>query len=557
MGVIQWYNNLTGGMNQATTSLVADNETQISVNTTQSDIGSIAHRLGAKLFLDSVHASNPVRGLGMFQKNDGTKYLHMVASGNLYVNDASSWSTQQSSVWNAASEVNMVNYIGRNYLASNLSTENVRYATETGNTTVLKIFSTTASASSTGSTLVASTAIFNSGMVGMTISNTTDGTTRTVTAFTNSTTVTVNSAINDTWDGDTIEMYISAKYLAVNGAYMVLSHNPVFPRRSYWTGLDTDTINVGTDYFITSLPPTGVSSFGNGRSFIIFTADNYLVCDPATLYTNQVDGFGCVSHRSIQTIKGSVIWADNDAIYMLSANSSFPTDISASIKNDLTGNAIMNQIAVGNLSVVASGIIDSRYFLALRNLSSTVKGQTLNDCVIEIDVLRGNWTAHTYEAGGLASVFAEFTDANGTNLYAGSYDNGTVYRLEYPDTYVDDNRTGGDNTVNSLFRTKNFVFLDNKTGEIIKKLVKKIHFKYRSTGTINIAYAVDAYNGTFTDIGVDLPATDSDYDWELNYIELGVECHSFCLEITSASDFAIYAIGLEVEATEAEGITGL
>lgn len=557
MGVIQWYNNLTGGSNQSTTSLVADNETQISVNTTQDDIGSIAHRLGAKLFLDSVHASNPVRGSKMFQKNDGTKYLHMIASGNLYVNGVSTWTTQESSVWNAASEINMANFIGKQFFASSNSTENIRYGTETGSTSLLTLFSTTVSASSTGSTLVASTSVFNSGMVGMTVTNTTDGATRTITAYTSATTVTVNSAINDTWDGDSIVMYIAAKYLAVNGAYMVLANNPVYPRRTYWTGTDTDTINVGADYFVTSYPPVGVSSFGNGRAFIIFTNDNYLVGDPATLYTNQVDGFGCVSHRSIQTIRGSVIWADNDAIYMLSANSSYPTDISESIKNDLTGNAIMNQIAVGNLSVLASGVYDSKYYLALRDLSGTVKGKTLNDCVIVIDTLRGNWNIYTYEVGGIGSVFAEFTDSNGTNLYAGSYDNGTMYRLEYPDVYVDDDRTGADNNVTATIRTKNFVFMDSKTGEVLKKNVKKIHFKYRAAGTIDVDYALDAYNGTFTDAGVDLPATDSDYDWEINYIDFGVECHSFCLELSTTGDFALYAIGIEVESTEAEGITGL
>jgi len=62
----------------------------------------------------------------------------------------------------------------------------------------------TVSASSTASTLVATTAIFNASMVGLTVNNSTDSVSAVITAFTSTTTVTVDVVIGDTWDGNSI-----------------------------------------------------------------------------------------------------------------------------------------------------------------------------------------------------------------------------------------------------------------------------------------------------------------------------------------------------------------
>ena len=59
-------------------------------------------------------------------------------------------------------------------------------------------------AASTASTLVATTGIFTAAMVNRYVHNTTDNTFRKITGFTNTTTVTVDVAINNTWDGDSI-----------------------------------------------------------------------------------------------------------------------------------------------------------------------------------------------------------------------------------------------------------------------------------------------------------------------------------------------------------------
>src|SRR5690606_25639838 len=61
-----------------------------------------------------------------------------------------------------------------------------------------------ASASSTGSTLVMGSSVFFPWSVGAVVKNVIDLEQRTITGYTNGTTVTVDSPINDTWDGDTI-----------------------------------------------------------------------------------------------------------------------------------------------------------------------------------------------------------------------------------------------------------------------------------------------------------------------------------------------------------------
>jgi len=62
----------------------------------------------------------------------------------------------------------------------------------------------TVGATSTEETLVATGSIFNNGMVGDKVYNSTDDELATIIAYTSATTVTVDTTIGDTWDGDTI-----------------------------------------------------------------------------------------------------------------------------------------------------------------------------------------------------------------------------------------------------------------------------------------------------------------------------------------------------------------
>lgn len=65
----------------------------------------------------------------------------------------------------------------------------------------------TVSASSTGTTLVASSSIFSNDMVDAYVYNSTDDESAYITAFTDATTVTLDSTIDDDWDGDTIYVF--------------------------------------------------------------------------------------------------------------------------------------------------------------------------------------------------------------------------------------------------------------------------------------------------------------------------------------------------------------
>lgn len=85
-------------------------------------------------------------------------------------------------------------------------------------------------ATSTGSTLDATTAIFDSNMIGAKVYNSTDSESRTITGYTDTTTVTVDEAIDDTWDGDTIYVlsgkikFISDLASAIEPIYLAIKY---------------------------------------------------------------------------------------------------------------------------------------------------------------------------------------------------------------------------------------------------------------------------------------------------------------------------------------------
>lgn len=81
--------------------------------------------------------------------------------------------------------------------------------TDVSNPTIVNnygITKATVSSSSTGYSLVSTTAVFNSNMVGNRVYNKTDGTSAIIESYVSSTNVILASPINDTWDGD--EIYI-------------------------------------------------------------------------------------------------------------------------------------------------------------------------------------------------------------------------------------------------------------------------------------------------------------------------------------------------------------
>ena len=98
------------------------------------------------------------------------------------------------------------NWINDRYIDDLFSVLSSQYPEDFTQVGKLNFYKTTGtvSASSTSTTLVATGNIFNNGMVGDKVYNSTDNELLTVTAYTSATTVTVSDTIGDDWDGDTI-----------------------------------------------------------------------------------------------------------------------------------------------------------------------------------------------------------------------------------------------------------------------------------------------------------------------------------------------------------------
>lgn len=559
---VLWIDDLSGTLNQSDTpDKQKVNDYNILVNVSQEYSGALTHRLGTDLFVPRIGASNSVKGLHMFEKEDGTFYFHAVHDGILYVlnETTDAWDSQENAAGTGlatGSTVEFTNYNGRHYWIGSASTEYLKWSTNTGASTYAKGVSGTVASGSTASTLIASTEIFSSKMVGLKVFNTTDGTSRTITAYTSATTVTVDTAINDTWDGDSIEVRVEGKYLTSNGTYMLISGGSTFPRRSYWTNEESETIDFQADYLSTIGAPTGCASFGNNRPFIIFTRNRYTILDPESGQNNEVDGFGCVSHRSIANLQGSIIWFSGKHFYMMTHTESYPTELSLPIKNDATGDAIMNKIASGNYSVLCAGVSDNKYYCVLRDLSAAVKGVTLDDCVVIFDYNTRSIRVDTYTQGSIGTVFAEFVNENNEkDLYAGSIADGSVYKMEVSGLYTDDDGSGATANVTSIIQTKHYSFGKDKQAVEMKN-IKNLHFKYKSDGTLTIKYALDG-STTYTTLST-LPATTSGVDWEYKYMAFGIRpSKTISLQIESTANFILYGIGFEVETTGNEGIKPL
>jgi len=553
---IQWINNLSASINQSSPGLSAPNELEISVNNSQAQLANWSHRNGADLFLDSISASGSVKGLHMYQKDTGVNYLHMVHNGNLYINGVTTWASQDLNDWDTASTINMTNHINRHYMASSTSGERLKYATETGAVTTVTPWTAIASSSSTASTLITTTDVFTVNMIGFTIYNVTDSTNTTIIGYTSPTTVTTGTAINDTWDSDTLAIYLDPKYLAASGAYMMMDGGTTFPRRAYITEPESDTIKLGSKYFVSNLPITGIESFGNGRNFIIFSRDGYIVADPQSFYNTPVDGYGCISHRSIKIVKNNLIYLGVDTFNALPLNASYPTDIAKKIKNDKTADALFNKIDWSVASTFASGRKGDLYWCAVQNLSATVKGQTINNAIFIIDTSQNSWRVDTYATGELASIMAEFTNSSGvTDLYAGSLSNGTVYKLDTPGLYSDDNRSGTPVAVTGMIRGSFLKMQNRRTAEPLLKKIHKIYLEYTSASPITVKYSING-SSTYTTLAETFPAYSTNL-WTTNFFNFGIECFSISLQFECAGDYVIYAYGLDIDFNKGEGIKGL
>lgn len=131
---------------------------------------------------------------------------------NLKLYDGTSWATGSDLTQTDVKEI--VNEVYREDLFQLISSKYPEYYRQVAYADSW-IATGTVSASSTGATLVASTAIFTNSMVGLIVYNSTEDETAEITAYTSTTTVTLDTTINDTWDGDTI--YILGQEFGIGG----------------------------------------------------------------------------------------------------------------------------------------------------------------------------------------------------------------------------------------------------------------------------------------------------------------------------------------------------
>ena len=103
-------------------------------------------------------------------------------------------------------ETDIGNWVNDRYIDDLFATISSQYPEDFTQVGKLNFYKTsgTVSASSTSATLVATGNIFNNGMVGDSVYNSTDEELAVITAYTSATTVTIDTTIDDDWDGDTI-----------------------------------------------------------------------------------------------------------------------------------------------------------------------------------------------------------------------------------------------------------------------------------------------------------------------------------------------------------------
>lgn len=104
------------------------------------------------------------------------------------------------------SATDLGNWINDRYIDDLFSTLSSQYPEDFTQIGRLNFYKTTGTvaAGSTSTTLVATESIFNNGMVGDKVYNSTEGELAVITGYTSATTVTIDQTIGDDWDGDTI-----------------------------------------------------------------------------------------------------------------------------------------------------------------------------------------------------------------------------------------------------------------------------------------------------------------------------------------------------------------
>jgi hypothetical protein len=402
MAADKWYQNLTGGINQATNPFLVDNnESPFLLNCMLDQTGTWATRRGTALKGARIGTSDGMWGLMALHQDDGTKKLFSVTDRDLYVlnEGTSSWgSAIDTDEWPATTRVDGVKFLNRLYIGSedgatplayttggaitditptiggsklavcknilavggNSIKRNIIFYTNAFTDTFHKATGTCAANADVAgaNTVTATTEIFTPDMIGSVLYNTTDGAMNVITGWTSGTVVTTDTATS-TWDNDTV--YVLKNNFKLDGSC------------------------------------TGNITFK--ENFVSWDEDKIYMWDPIGEWSSELEGFGCSNYRTVAIGGGYLFWMNREGIYKWDG-SSRPEDISKKLKDKINGLGVWDTIDMSKLAEFAAGVdnIQDKYYLSVSDMA-TVSGapsSALTNIVLIYDIQKEAWTVEQY-----------------------------------------------------------------------------------------------------------------------------------------------------------------
>lgn len=349
----------------------------------------------------------------------------------------------------------------------------------------------------------------------------------------------------------TVSGDIEGEFIATNGAYLMVAGGVV----AKWSGVGTDTFDA-EDYINISGPCTGIGSLGAGRPFIVFTDHSYTIVDPANTTSDEINvGIGCISHKTIQNLRGYIVFLGIDGLYMMGLNDSFPVNITRTLRDDWSKDAVFDQINIGtNFGRAASAVIGDKYYCAIGNLRNPISGYQIDDCVVEFDIASQTSKIHSFYFSDLTNVMTTFKDQNGINsIYAGDKTFKAVYRLFTEDKFTDDIFNGTSTEITARVITKDYAFVNKNSNVVSMQNIASLHFKYYAESALTLKFSLDG-KVAYDTASFNLPVTNSDYKWEWKEFAFGKECKTISLDISGTGKWAIYGFGFEINSLNNTGI---
>ena len=352
----------------------------------------------------------------------------------------------------------------------------------------------------------------------------------------------------------TVSGNITGKYLtAGNNRLMVAGDD----NKTYYSGVDNETFDTTNQVLKTDNATTGIGTLGDLSPFVAFDNKNMYVFDPNTDTSRTIEDFPCVAHASISVIQGNMFWLNNDGVYYYNTGMAFPVKISTLVENNVTYDALMNQVDKTKYTDAVGESFHNKYYLNLGGLQSgsTVKGQSLDNIWLIYDTRLLSFTIYTYDSGILGVYATTFRNSSGVEeLIMASKGDEALFKAEVDSLYTDDDSAGATNAVTGLYRTK-YYDLSGKGSmpEALKKL-NKIYLKVKATAALTVNQAIDGsttYNSYKT---TGTTTAGSDWHWEKLTPPALSDVSAFGLEITGTGNWTLDTASIDFESKETSGL---